>query len=118
MVIPPEKTPTSPPMGFHSRSSTGTGVCMSTDGPHARNHALGRFSSHGSNDCVRGRGCQRREVAGTDFVYCGPELLLGYMGIERPRGVGSLEVARALRQRSRRGALGRGAGGPDRGRRY
>ena len=35
-----------------------------------------------------------------------------------PEGVKSLRVARALRRQSRRGDLGRGAGGPNRGRRH
>ena len=56
MAIPPRKTPTRLLMGFHSRSSTGTGVRASNDGPHAGNHALGRASSHRSDDWARAEG--------------------------------------------------------------
>ena len=116
MAIPPRKTHTNPPMGFCSRSSTGTGVRASKDGLHVRNHALERASSHRSADRAREGGWQRREVSGTDFVYCGRSPCWAIREQKFPEGVESPEVARALRRWSRRGVLGRGAGGPDRGR--
>ena len=87
MATPLWKTPTSPPMGFCSRSSTGTGVRASKDGPHARNHALGRAFSHRSDDRVHVGGWRRQGVSGTKFVYWGRSPYWASRGKKDTRGV-------------------------------
>ena len=52
------------------------------------------------------------------FVYCRRSPYWDTRGNKDPREVSGLGVARALCRRSRCGVLGRGAGGPDRGRRH
>ena len=54
------RTPRSPPMGFSSHSSIATGARANREGPHVRNHALGRASSHLSDDHAHVGGWQRQ----------------------------------------------------------